>query len=149
VQVFHEVFTSHGLPVTIYGDRTGILHRNDRHWSIDEQLEGRQRSPQGARMLEELGVGYIPAQSPQAKGRVERNHGTYQDRFVKELFLEGIHEHVVIRVILQFTKAHLDDLTSNSHQSIVGASRASADEDRRVIHQYPSPRTASTITTAR
>lgn len=85
VQVFREMFTAHGLPVTIYGDRTGILRRNDRHWSIAEELEGRQRSPQGGRMLEELGVGYIPAQSPQAKGRIERLWRTLQDRFVQEL----------------------------------------------------------------
>lgn len=89
-QVFREVFSSHGLPVTIYGDRTGILRRNDRYWSIDEQLEGRQRSPQGGRMLEELGVGYIPAQSPQAKGRIERMWRTLQDRFVQELRLRRI-----------------------------------------------------------
>lgn len=90
VQVFRDVFTSHGLPVTIYGDRTGILRRNDRHWSIDEQLEGRQRSPQGGRILEDLGVGYIPAQSPQAKGRIERVWRTLQDRFVQELRLRRI-----------------------------------------------------------
>ena len=85
VQVFREMFTSYGLPVSIYGDRTGILRRNDRYWSIAEQLEGRQRAPQGGRILEELGIGYIPAQSPQAKGRIERLWRTLQDRFVQEL----------------------------------------------------------------
>jgi hypothetical protein len=39
---------------------------------------------------EKLGIEVIPANSPQAKGRVERNHGVYQDRFVKELRLAGI-----------------------------------------------------------
>ncbi len=85
VQVFRELFMSHGLPVSVYGDRTGILRRNDRYWSIAEQLEGKQRAPQGGRILEELGVGYIPAQSPQAKGRIERLWRTLQDRFVQEL----------------------------------------------------------------
>lgn len=39
---------------------------------------------------EKLGVRIIKAYSPQAKGRVERNHAVYQDRFVKELALRGI-----------------------------------------------------------
>lgn len=85
VQVFQDMFRSYGLPVAIYGDRTGILRRNDRYWSIAEQLEGKQRAPQGGRILEELGIGYIPAQSPQAKGRIERLWRTLQDRLVQEL----------------------------------------------------------------
>lgn len=89
-QVFREVFTAHGLPVAIYGDRTGILRRNDPHWSREEQLEGRQLPTQGGRMLEALGVAYIPAQSPQAKGRIERLWRTLQDRFVQELRLGRI-----------------------------------------------------------
>jgi hypothetical protein len=90
-QVFREVFTTHGLPVTIYGDRTGILRRNDTSWSIEEELAGRQRPTQGGRMLEALGVAYIPAQSPQAKGRIERLWRTLQDRYVQELRLGRIH----------------------------------------------------------
>jgi hypothetical protein len=90
-QVFREVFTTHGLPVSIYGDRTGILRRNDTHWSIEEELAGHQRPTQGGRMLEALGVAYIPAQSPQAKGRIERLWRTLQDRFVQELRLRRIH----------------------------------------------------------
>lgn len=41
---------------------------------------------------EKLGIEVIVARSPQAKGRVERNHGVYQDRFVKELRLANISE---------------------------------------------------------
>lgn len=43
-----------------------------------------------SRACKELGIEIIKAYSPQAKGRVERNHGVYQDRFVKELRLRGI-----------------------------------------------------------
>ena len=88
--VFRDVFTHHGLPVTVYGDRTGILRRNDPHWSLEEQLQGQRRPTQGGRMLEALGVGYIPAQSPQAKGRIERLWRTLQDRFVQELKLKRL-----------------------------------------------------------
>jgi hypothetical protein len=40
--------------------------------------------------VQKLGVRIIPANSPQAKGRIERKHGVYQDRLVKEMRLEGI-----------------------------------------------------------
>jgi transposase len=107
--VFRDVFTRFGLPVSIYGDRTGILRRNDAHWSLQEQLAGRQRLPHGGRMLEALGVGYIPAQSPQAKGRIERLWRTLQDRFVQELRLRRVRtladaEHFLPRFITTFNR---------------------------------------------
>jgi len=43
-----------------------------------------------SRACKSLGIEVIKAYSPQAKGRVERNHGVYQDRFIKELRLRGI-----------------------------------------------------------
>jgi len=43
------------------------------------------------RVCERLGIDVIAANSPQAKGRVERNHGSDQDRLVKELRLAGIY----------------------------------------------------------
>jgi hypothetical protein len=49
----------------------------------------RQESP-FARASEQLGIDVIVASSPQAKGRVERSHGVYQDRLVKELRMAGI-----------------------------------------------------------
>ena len=45
---------------------------------------------QFGRMCAKLGIEIIPASSPQAKGRVERNHGTHQDRLVKKLRRRGI-----------------------------------------------------------
>jgi len=45
---------------------------------------------QFGRACKQLGIEIITAHSPQAKGRVERNHGTYQDRLVKELRLAEI-----------------------------------------------------------
>jgi hypothetical protein len=53
-----------------------------------EQLRGHTRPPtQVGRALRELGIQWIPAHSPQAKGRVERLWGTFQDRLVSELRL--------------------------------------------------------------
>ena len=79
-----------GMPGVMYGDRTGIAVRNDKHWTREEELEGRQLPPQFGQMLEELGIRYIAAGSPQAKGRIERLWRTLQDRLLKELALHRI-----------------------------------------------------------
>jgi hypothetical protein len=48
------------------------------------------KKTQLGRALDQLGIELIFANSPQAKGRIERNHGTHQDRLVKEMRLRGI-----------------------------------------------------------
>ena len=77
----------HGIPVAFYGDRNGIFLRNDDHWSLDEQLAGQRHPTQFGRALQQLGVTFIAAQSPQAKGRIERLWGVLQDRLTSELRL--------------------------------------------------------------
>src|SRR6202163_2775464 len=81
-----------GVPISFYGDRHGVFVRNDDHWSVEEQLAGRRQPTQFGRALEQLGVTYIAAQSPQAKGRIERLWGTFQDRLSSELRLAGAPE---------------------------------------------------------
>ena len=88
--LFREVFTQHGLPLAVYGDRLNLLVRNDAHWSVEEQLAGAQSPTHLGRMLHDLAIGYIAARSPQAKGRIERLWATLQDRLVSELRLRGI-----------------------------------------------------------
>lgn len=90
VSALRDLIQSDGVPLCLYGDRTGIAVRNDRHWSLEEELAGRQRPTQFGRMLEELGIRYIAAHSPEAKGRVERSWQTQQDRLVAELALHQI-----------------------------------------------------------
>lgn len=88
--VLAQTCRAYGLPVTLYGDRLNLFQRNDAHWTLDEQLRGRQDPTHFGQILEELGIGFIAAQSPQAKGRIERLWGTLQDRLVSELRLRGI-----------------------------------------------------------
>ena len=88
--ILREVLTRYGMPEVFYGDRTGIAVRNDDHWSLEEELAGRQLPPQFGQMLEALGIRYIAAGSPQAKGRIERLWRTLQDRLLKELRLREI-----------------------------------------------------------
>ena len=85
-----EMVKKYGIPMMIYQDRHGALHRNDPHWSLEEQLAGRQEPTQVGLALQSLGIEAIPALSPQAKGRVERLFATLQDRLMAELRLRGI-----------------------------------------------------------
>jgi transposase len=86
-KLFYEAFSQKGLPYSIYADRHSIFY-TDREPTLEEQLEGRKPETQVARALRELGITLIPAYSPQAKGRIERLWGTFQDRLVSELRLE-------------------------------------------------------------
>lgn len=87
LRALHAMITTHGVPLSLYRDRHSIFQRNDPHWTVAEQLAGKQAPTQLGRALEELGVEQIPAYSPQAKGRIERAWRTCQDRLVSELRL--------------------------------------------------------------
>ncbi|MBN2148586.1 MAG: ISNCY family transposase [Anaerolineales bacterium] len=74
-----------GKPVAFYSDKHGIFRVNQ------EQTSGLSDGiTQFGRAMQELGIQIICANSPQAKGRVERANQTLQDRLVKELRLQGI-----------------------------------------------------------
>jgi len=77
-----------GRPAAFYTDKAGLFKVN-RAPTQDEQLAGREPLTQIGRALEELGIEWVEAHSPQAKGRVERCFGTLQDRLVKGLRLAG------------------------------------------------------------
>lgn len=88
--LFRQLFGTHGLPLVVYGDRLNVFVRNDRHWTLDEELHGTQHPTHFGRMLQDLGIAYIGAHSPQAKGRIERLWATLQDRLASELRLRGV-----------------------------------------------------------
>jgi hypothetical protein len=75
---------AHGKPVAFYSDKHGIFRVNAK------DAIGGDRITQFGRVLSELNIDIICANSPQAMGRVERAFGTLQDRLVKELRLAGI-----------------------------------------------------------
>jgi len=86
-RVFRTVLHRYGVPLSLYGDRSGVFVRNDNHWTVEEELAGHQQPTQFSRALEQLGVTFIAALSPQAKGRIERLWGIFQDRLRSELRL--------------------------------------------------------------
>jgi hypothetical protein len=79
----------YGRPGTFYVDRDSI-YRTNRQATVEEELRDAQPETQFGRALRELGIGLICALSPQAKGRVERQFKTLQDRLVKAMRLAGI-----------------------------------------------------------
>ena len=79
-----------GRPRALYTDKNSLF-RTTRSARLDEQLGGQPARTQIGRALQELGIEWIPAHSPQAKGRIERLFGTLQDRLVKEMRLAGVH----------------------------------------------------------
>src|SRR6202795_1610094 len=91
-RLLHRLLRRFGVPLSFYGDRHSVLVRNDDHWSVEEQLAGRRDPTQFGRALDQLGITYIAAQSPQAKGRIERLWGTFQDRLTSELRLAAAND---------------------------------------------------------
>jgi len=78
----------YGIPTAIYTDRHTLFQPQRRTLSLAEQLRGHRDRTQLSRAFHELGIRWIPAHSPQAKGRIERLFGTFQDRLVSELRLQ-------------------------------------------------------------
>jgi transposase len=79
-----------GVPMALYRDRHSIFERSKREpETLEEQLEGKQKPTQFGRLVAELGITSIPSRSPQARGRIERLWGTFQDRLVSELRSAG------------------------------------------------------------
>lgn len=90
----------YGIPQALYTDKKNV-YLTTREPTIEEQLAGHEPKTAFGKACEKLGIEIIAAHSPQAKGRVERSNGTYQDRFVKELALRGITTCVTADRLLQ------------------------------------------------
>lgn len=78
-----------GIPQSIYIDRHSA-YKSKKKQTIEEQLRNEVPMSEFERALKELRVVVIHANSPQAKGRIERVFGTLQDRLVKDMRLAGL-----------------------------------------------------------
>src|SRR6266446_1756310 len=88
--VLWEYVERKGRMVDVYTDRAAMFLVTPRAGESAQQRQQADRLTQIGRGLRELGIGWIPAYSPQAKGRVERSFGTDQDRLVKHLRLAKV-----------------------------------------------------------
>lgn len=109
----------HGLPMTLYSDKHGIFRIN-----IPEAKSGTGET-QLSRALKDLGIDLIHANSPQAKGRVERSNLTHQDRLVKELRLRGISD-------IEAANAYLPEYIK-AHNEKFAVTAASAENNHRLM----------------
>jgi len=115
----------YGVPLALYVDWKNLYKRPA---TPKERLRGEEPITQFGRMCAKLGVEVIAASSPQAKGRVERQHGTHQDRLVKKLRRKQISSQEQANVYLE--RDYLPDTTGGlrgrrrSRRTITGARRA-------------------------
>jgi hypothetical protein len=86
---FKRYIKKYGLPLCVYLDKYKT-YKSTAKPSIQDELNDEGPLSDFERALKELGVEVKHANSPQAKGRIERLFGTLQDRLVKEMRLRGI-----------------------------------------------------------
>ena len=86
--LMHGLIERWGMPIALYGDRHGVFKFSGKPRHIHPPVEATHFS----RAIAELGVQQIFARSPQAKGRVERMAGTFQDRLVLSQTCIGVYE---------------------------------------------------------
>jgi len=86
---FKRYIKRYGIPQSIYLDKHST-YKSTKNPTLEDELNNIKNLSQFERALKELGVDVIHANSPQAKGRIERSFNTHQDRLVKELRLANI-----------------------------------------------------------
>jgi len=97
-RVLRRWIERYGVPQALYTDWKNVYLRPP---NAQERASGEAAVTQFGRMCAQLGIRIIAASSPQAKGRVERAHGTHQDRLVKKLRLAGIGDYQQANAFLE------------------------------------------------
>jgi transposase len=92
LRLMKGIIESHGIPLAVYSDRYFVFCYSKRGNEPGEaSIIDRGKPTQFGRAMHELGITQVFARSPEAKGRVERANGTFQDRLVAEMRLAGVH----------------------------------------------------------
>ena len=86
---FKRYIKKHGIPQSVYLDKH-TTYKSTKKPSIEDELNNVEALSQFERACKELGVEVIHADSPQAKGRIERLFRTFQHRLIREMRLRGI-----------------------------------------------------------
>ena len=89
MRLLQSYLEQYGRPLAFYTDKAALFANTPKSKNGEMPREGETPPTQIGRALQELGIEWIPAHSPQAKGRVERSFGTDQDRLVKGLRIAG------------------------------------------------------------
>lgn len=140
----------YGIPLALYSDKKNV-YVIDREPTVEEQLEDRPPLSAFGKACAKLGIEIIAASSPQAKGRVERNHGVYQDRLVKEFRLLGIGSIAAANKVL--TEGFSDNLNRKFGKQPLSAEDAhrcvAPDVDLAAVFAYEETRTVNNDWTVR
>ncbi|MDP2910790.1 MAG: ISNCY family transposase [Candidatus Omnitrophota bacterium] len=86
---FKRYVAKYGVPASVYLDKHPT-YKSTKKQTIEEELGNAEPLSQFSRAVKELGVDVIYANSPQAKGRIERLFNSFQNRLIKEMRLRGI-----------------------------------------------------------
>jgi len=122
-ELLRQYFRAHGRPEGLYTDKHSIFRVNIPNTSSGDNLT------QFGRAMQSLEIPIICANSPQAKGRVERANQTLQDRLVKEMRLRGISD-------MQEGNAYLPEFMADFNRRFGVPSRSSLDAHRPLLdHQ--------------
>lgn len=97
-RVLRQWIGKYGVPLALYTDWKNVYVREP---TEKEQLHGKAPVTQFGRMCQKLDIRIIAANSPQAKGRVERSNGTHQDRLIKKMGRRKIREHEAANRFMQ------------------------------------------------
>jgi hypothetical protein len=123
VGVLRAWIEQYGIPHALYTDWKNVYVRPPNQ---EERATGAEPLTQFGRMCAKLGIRIIPASSPQAKGRIERHHGTHQDRLVKKLRRRGLTE-------IAAANAFLDAEYWADHNQRFARSPTSPDDFHRAV----------------
>ena len=118
-----QYIAAHGRPAGLYTDKHGIFRVNVPNAGSGDNLT------QFGRAMQELEIPILCANTPQAKGRVERVNQTLQDRLVKEMRLRGIND-------MQQGNAYLPEFMADFNARFAVPARSSLDAHRPMLdHQ--------------
>ncbi len=121
-RVLRSWIEQYGVPLALYTDWKNVYVREP---NARERVSGAAPRTQFGAMCDRLGIGIIAANSPQAHGRVERSHGTHQDRLIKKLRRKKIGTHEEANAFLE--KEYLPE-----HNRRFAKEAASAEDYHRV-----------------
>lgn len=100
MEVIRKTIEKKGIFYALYVDKASHF-KTTRYGGIHVNIAEEQEETHIERTLEELNINLILANSPQAKGRIERLFGTFQDRLIKELRLKGVRSYEEANLFLQ------------------------------------------------
>lgn len=119
LDMLRDYIDHHGIPVSIYSDKHSIFRQNHN--------DGEGEETQFTKALRQLEIEPIHANTPQAKGRVERVNQTLQDRLVKELRLKGISS-------IEAANAYLPEYVEKHNKRFAKPPKSPENAHRQTIH---------------